>query len=98
MAYTTYVYLILFLGSTFLLYMVFPKKYKWLVLLSASYLYYIAASRLWLIVFLLMTTLTVYLSAIWLDKINDLFQSVKKLLDRDQRSHLKRNYYGKRKW
>ena len=97
MAYTTYVYLILFLGSTFLLYTVFPKKYKWLVLLSASYLYYIAASRLWLIVFLFMTTLTVYLSAIWLDKINDLFQSVKKLLDRDQKKSFKEKLLWQKK-
>ena len=52
MAYTTYVYLILFLGITFLLYSVFPKKYKWVVLLSASYLYYILSSRIWMIVFI----------------------------------------------
>lgn len=31
MAYTSYVYLTLFLGITFLLYTIFPKKYKWVV-------------------------------------------------------------------
>lgn len=89
MAYTTYLYLTLFLGSTFLLYTVFPKKYKWTVLLAASYFYYIAASRLWLVVFILLTTLSVYIGAIWLDKINDLFSSVKKVLDRDAKKEFK---------
>lgn len=91
MAYTSYVYLTLFLGITFLLYTIFPKKYKWVVLLSMSYLYYIAASRLWLIIFILMTTMSVYFGAIWLEKINDLFQSVKKVLDREQKKYLKKN-------
>ena len=97
MAYTTYVYLILFLGSTFLFYSVFPKKYKWVVLLSASYLYYIAASRLWLVIFILMTSLSVYLSAIWIDKINDLFTSVKKLLDREQKKAFKEKLLWQKK-
>lgn len=89
MAYTSYIYLLLFLGSTFLLYTVFPKKYKWLVLLSASYLYYILASRVWMIVFILLTTVSIYIGALWLDRINDLFIIMKKSLDRQQRKELK---------
>lgn len=97
MAYTSYIYLLLFLGSTFLLYTVFPKKYKWVILLSASYLYYIAASKLWLVIFLLITTLSVYISAIWLDKINDLFSSVKKVLDRQQKKEFKEKLLWQKK-
>ncbi len=89
MAYTSYIYLLLFLGSTFLLYTVFPKKYKWLVLLSASYLYYILASRVWMIVFILLTTVSIYIGALRLDRINDLFITMKKSLDRQQRKELK---------
>ncbi len=97
MAYTSYVYLTLFLGITFLLYTIFPKKYKWVVLLSMSYLYYIAASRLWLIIFILMTTMSVYFGAIWLEKINDLFQSVKKVLDREQKKVFKEKLIWQKK-
>ena len=97
MAYTSYVYLTLFLGMTFLLYTVFPKKYKWTVLLAASFLYYVAASRLWLVVFILMTTLSVYIGAIWLDKINELFTSVKKLLDREQKKEFKEKLLWQKK-
>lgn len=97
MAYTTYIYLLLFLGSTFLLYTVFPKKYKWIVLLSASYLYYILASRVWMIIFILLTTISIYIGAIWLDKINDIFVSVKKSLDRQQRKELKEKILWQKK-
>lgn len=97
MAYTSYVYLTLFLGLTFLLYTFFPNKYKWVVLLSASYLYYVAASRLWLVAFLVLTTLTIYLSAIWIDNINDLFTSVKKSLDREQKKAFKHKIVWQKK-
>jgi len=97
MGYTTYVYLTLFLGITFLLYTVFPKKYKWTVLLGASYLYYVAASRLWLIVFILMTSITVYIGAIWIDNINELFQCVKKVLDREQKKAFKEKLLWQKK-
>lgn len=89
MAYTSYVYLTLFLGLTFVLYTLFPKKYKWAVLLGASYSYYVLASRLWLIVFLLLSTVTVYLSALWIGNLNELFNSVKKVLDRPQKKEFK---------
>ncbi len=97
MVYTSYVYLVLFLGITFLTYTVFPKKYKWTILLAASYIYYVAASRLWLVIFILLTTLSVYISAIWIDRINDLFKSVKKLLDREQKKAFKEKILWQKK-
>lgn len=97
MAYTSYVYLVLFLGITFLLYTVFPKKYKWTVLLAASYLYYIAASRLWLIIFVLISTLSIFGCAIWLDKFNELFASVKGSLDKDARKVFKEKILWQKK-
>ncbi len=97
MGYTTYVYLIFFLGITFILYTVFPKKFKWIILLGASYLYYIAASRLWLIIFIFMTTFTVYIGAIWIDNINSLFDSVKKVLDRKEKKAFKEKLLWQKK-
>lgn len=97
MAYTTYIYLLLFLGSTFIFYTVFPKKYKWVVLLSASYLYYILASRIWMIIFILLTTFSIYFGALWLDRINDLFTTVKKSLDRQQKKEFKEKILWQKK-
>ncbi len=97
MAYTSYVYLTLFLGLTFVFYTLFPKKYKWIVLLFSSYLYYVLASRLWLIIFLLISTVTIYFSAIWLENINDLFKSVKKVLDREQKKAFKEKLLWQKK-
>lgn len=97
MAYTTYIYLVLFLGITFLLYTVFPKKIKWTVLLTASIAYYALASRWWLLIFILMTTITIYYSAIWIDRINDLFKSVKHVLSREEKKSFKEKLLWQKK-
>ena len=68
-----------------------------MVLLAASYIYYMAASRIWLIVFILLTSLSVYLGAIWIDKINELFTSVKKLMDRQQKKEFKEKILWQKK-
>ena len=48
-----------------------PKKYQWCVLLLASYVFY-AFAGFSLFVFIISTTLTVYLGALWIGKINEL--------------------------
>ena len=65
MSYTSYNYLFIFLGITFILYTVFPKKYKWTVLLSASAVFYLINSGR-LIVFLLLTAVSIYFAGIFL--------------------------------
>lgn len=97
MAYTSYFYLLLFLGLTFILYTLFPKKYKWVILLAASYIYYIVSSRIWLIIFLIITTLSVYLGALWLTQIDDLFKSVKNKLDRSEKKVFKEKILWQKK-
>ena len=59
MSYTSYSYLLLFLGSVFLCYTLSPKKYKWVVLLVSSYIFYMINSGK-LAVFLVITTAAVY--------------------------------------
>lgn len=44
-----------------------------------------------------MTTMSVYFGAIWLEKINDLFQSVKKVLDREQKKVFKEKLIWQKK-
>ncbi len=90
MNYTTYSYLLLFLGGTFLLYTLVPQKQKWITLLAASLFFYVVSSGP-LIVFLLGTTLSIYLSALWLDKLAAVQSLVKKGAPKEDRDTLKRH-------
>lgn len=96
MSYTSFSYLLFFLGITYVLYTLFPKKYKYIVLLCMSYLFYIVSSS-WLIVFLVLTTFIIYFSAIWIDKINNIFIDVKKNLNRDEKKNLKNKLLWQKK-
>ena len=70
MAYTTVTFLI-FAFVTVLFYFAFSKKnYQWVVLLVASYVFYLWAN--WrFVAFLLVTTVTIYLSGLFMDKIQN---------------------------
>ena len=60
MGYASYKYLLIFLGSVLLFYTVMPRRFKWTVLLAASYgFYWISSGRL--AVFLIAATTAVYL-------------------------------------
>ena len=63
MSYTSYFYLLFFLGVLVALYYLIPLKKRWLVLLGGSYFFYWMASGK-MIVFLLITTVSVYLGAL----------------------------------
>lgn len=60
---------IAFVAIVCILYFIFPKKAKWVVLLVSSYIFYFLSSSK-LIVFLLLTTLSIYLAALILGKID----------------------------
>lgn len=60
---------IVFVAATVLVYFLMPKKIKWVILLLASYIFYFSNSTK-LIVFLLITTLSVYLVALRMGKID----------------------------
>ena len=55
-------YFLLFLAVVILLYYIVPKKHRWIVLLVASYVFYLL-NDLKAVIFIIVTTLTVYLSA-----------------------------------
>ena len=88
MSYTSYSYLLLFLGSVFLCYTLSPKKYKWVVLLVSSYIFYMINSGK-LAVFLVITTAAVYFAGVFINKINDGFALAKKGLEKEDRKKLK---------
>lgn len=58
----TSVAFILFLGALLLVYFVAPKRFQWMVLLAASYLFYLSTSVA-MGAYLLLTTLTTYAAA-----------------------------------
>ena len=88
MSYTSYGYLLLFLGGTLLFYYLMPLSKRWMVLLAASYAFYYLASG-WLLIFLLITTATVYLGALALEREQRAFNAVRKTLDKDARKKRK---------
>ena len=61
---------IAFVAIVVLAYFLIPKKYKWVVLLLASYIFYFSNSTM-LIVCILITTLSIYLVALEMQKIEN---------------------------
>jgi membrane protein implicated in regulation of membrane protease activity len=56
--------------ATVLVYFLFPvKKHKWFVLLVASYVFYLFAGYKY-VAFIIFTTVSTYLIALWIDKIS----------------------------
>ena len=84
---------IFFVLATMLVYFLFPiKKYKWTVLLAASMFFYAVAGYKFAC-FILLTTLSTYLIALWLERISKnskaLLKEKKKEWDRDQKKAYK---------
>ena len=84
MSYTSYFYLLFFLGVLVALYYLIPLKKRWLVLLGGSYFFYWMASGK-MIVFLLITTVSVYLGALAMEREQQAFDSVRKRLEKEER-------------
>ena len=60
---------VLFVAIVSLIYFIFPRKIKWVVLLLASYIFYFICSK-WLIIYMLITTLSIYILALIMGKID----------------------------
>lgn len=69
MQYCSLVYLAAFLPITLLIYALTNKKKRWLVLLIASYIFFLSLSGK-LIVYLLFSTLSIHHFGLWLDRLN----------------------------
>ena len=88
MSYTSYTYLLIFLGAVFICYTALPKKFKWTVLLISSYIFYWINSKR-LIIFLLLSTVAVYFAGIFLNRINDTAALAKKGLEKEEKKQVK---------
>ena len=85
-----------FVGVTFLIYYIIPKKYQWVVLLASSVLFFVASSAL-LTFYMLFTTVVIYLGARWIQKYKDEFAKKKKELPKPERKVMKEQLKKKQK-
>jgi alginate O-acetyltransferase complex protein AlgI len=91
-------YLGIFLTATALIYGVMPKKFKWAVLLAASYVFYYINSR-YLIVCILATTVTVYAAGIFINRISDLQKAaMKSAADPEEKKAVRANAKWQKKF
>lgn len=77
-----------FIAMISLIYFVMPKKVRWITLLLASYVYYFISSKT-LTVYLIITTISVYLSARGLEKIDIKLKKECEGKDKQQKKELK---------
>lgn len=92
MSFTT-INFFLFVTATVLLYFLLPlKKYKWVVLLAASYFFYLCAGYKFA-AFILFTTISTYLFALWIDNVSKKskakIKANKAVWDREQKKKYK---------
>lgn len=96
MGYETIGFLALFASIVFLIYMLVPKKFRYLVLLIASYGLFITISK-WLVIFLILTTVSIYFVGIGMDKYNKRYEVEKEGLEKEEKKALKAKYNKKKK-
>lgn len=96
MYYFSYEYLPFFLGLTVLAYFVTPIKKRWCVLLAASLLFYLYYTK-FLSVYIFLTSMAVYFSAIWLEKIDACAELAKAHLPMEERTAYKNGILWQKK-
>ena len=92
---------ILFVALTVLVYFLFPlKKQKWSVLLVASYVFYLFAGYKY-VAFILFTTVSTYLFALWINRIGvkskETLKLNKQTWDRDKKKKFKNSIKHKKR-
>lgn len=92
---------ILFVALTVLVYFLFPlKKQKWTVLLVASYVFYLFAGYKY-VAFILFTTVSTYLFALWINRIGvkskETLKLNKQTWDRDKKKKFKNSVKHKKR-
>ena len=96
MAIHTNLYLLVFLPTVLIIYQLVPRKMRWGVLLSASYLLYFSFSR-FLVILLMATSAFTWKIALWMDEIGaECALKQKECTDRKQKSEVKKDFQKKR--
>lgn len=79
---------LIFVALVCLIYFIMPKKVRWVVLLVASYIYYFIASGK-LAIFLIITTISIYLIGLGLNRIDSHTEEICKGLEKDKKKEIK---------
>lgn len=87
---------LVFVAIVVLIYFVSPKKVRWVVLLISSYLFYFLSSS-FLTVFLIITTISIYVSALKIGKINENIKQQVKNCTKEEKKVLKQKANKKKK-
>lgn len=90
----------LFVAAVLLVYYLVPLKFRWIVLLAGSYVFYWLNSK-WLVLVLLGTTLLTWLMGLWIQKENDRGAAYLRdhtELTRDEQKEVKTRTKKKAKW
>ena len=87
---------IIFVVAVILAYFITPKKYKWIILLISSYLFYWINSNK-LIVFICITTISIYLLGLSLGRIDKKIEIECKNLEKEEKKKLKAKAKSKKK-
>lgn len=88
MAFNTLAFIVFFL-IVLLGYAVFPKRYKWIFLLSASYFFYLYASVKFFI-FILITTFSSWIAALWIEKLKQKEKSFDAATAKERKNYIKK--------
>ncbi len=97
MSYSSILYVCMFLPAVMLLYAVMPQRHRWKVLLGASYIFFYLLSGK-LVVYLLISTLSIHQLGLWLDYSRRTYEiSRKEAPDAEAKSVLKTSYTRKKR-
>ncbi|HHU83575.1 MAG TPA: MBOAT family protein [Clostridiales bacterium] len=91
---------LLFVAATVLIYYIVPKRFQWVILLIASYIFYLS-NTIPGVIFILFTTIITYLFALRMDKISDkcatFIADNKEALSKDELKAAKKKFNNKKK-
>ena len=97
MAYTSFLWFFVFFLGTYLLYIVIPKNWKWLVLLLSSWSFYTISVKGHVLP-LALVTLGVWGIGLLLQKQNEACKAAVKGKKRDEKKVIKKRYAKKKGW
>lgn len=93
--------LVLFVAVSLFIYFQSPKQHRWKVLLAASYLYYILICNKY-ILYMMVTTVTTYAGALWMDRLckkqKEVIKEHKQEWSREQKKTYKKKNLTQRRW
>lgn len=96
MTYTKPLFLVLFLPVTIIMYNIFPQKHRWKILLISSYIFFWSISNK-LIVYLLATTIVIYITGLWLNAQQEKRNALLKSVEKEEKKQIKTKYLKKQR-